>query len=778
MSIVRDVTDRIRASEALRESEELYRTLVEISPDSIVLRDMSGKLVWANQQTAELFGCKEPEELIGREGGEFLLSEDRKRSEERIGNVLKSGQQGPVEYTIPRADGTSFIVESRSALVVDSQSRPKLVMAVSRDITERKRAENELRESEERFRSLFEGSLHPITIYDRDANIIMLNKVGADNLKRPLEEIIGKPLGEFVPETHELTVERVRRVLATGEPLHVEDEISVPDGKRWFLSTLHPISDPKGSGDLVQVISYDITDRKRAEDALRESEERYSEILEKSPIPTAVGGFDGSIISFNAALEKLIGYRQGEIKDTGDWAQKLYPDEEYRRLAEENISQALKGIEQDSTDFTITRKDGSKREVSFNTSFLPKELIVQMVDITERKKAEEELRESEEKFRSFVENFNGIAFRGQIYEKPLFIKGAVEEMTGYTEEEIINGDPGWDQLVIEEDLPKLVKDIDKIASIPDYTLEREYRIVRRDGQVRWIQDRVKNSCGADGVPTYVAGTLIDITDIKSAEEARRKAERELEEQRALAIASDRLRSLGEMAAGIAHELNQPLVGVRGMAEHAVLAIERNWELSKEDMDEKLRRIIEQADRMAYIIEHVRMFAREADRPETRPVNVNDVVESSLGLVSAQLRQRGLELECDLAENLPEVEANPFTLEEVVLNLVTNARDAVEERVESDSEADPVVALRTKVDRRGSETWVQVEVADRGVGITAEQLGRVFDPFYTTKDPDKGTGLGLAISKSIIEKLGGTIEIKSEPGGGTTAIISLPAIPPR
>jgi C4-dicarboxylate-specific signal transduction histidine kinase len=272
--------------------------------------------------------------------------------------------------------------------------------------------------------------------------------------------------------------------------------------------------------------------------------------------------------------------------------------------------------------------------------------------------------------------------------------------------------------------------------------------------------------------------MIDITDLKSTEEARRKVERELEEQRALAIASDRLRSLGEMAAGVAHELNQPPVGVRGMAEHAVLAIERNWELSKEDMDEKLRKIIDQADRMAYIIEHVRMFAREADKPETQPVNVNQVVNSSLGLVSAQLRQRGLELECDLAEHLPEVEANPFTLEEVVLNLVTNARDAVEERMESDSEADPVVTLRTLVDRRGSETWVRVEVADRGVGITAEQLGRVFDPFYTTKDPDKGTGLGLAISKSIIEKLGGTIEIKSEPGGGTTAIISLPTIPSR
>ena len=157
------------------------------------------------------------------------------------------------------------------------------------------------------------------------------------------------------------------------------------------------------------------------------------------------------------------------------------------------------------------------------------------------------------------------------------------------------------------------------------------------------------------------------------------------------------------------------------------------------------------------------------------VNVNEVVDSSLGLVSAQLRQRGLELECDLAEDVPEVEANPFSLEEVILNLVTNARDSVEERLESDSDVDAVVTLRTLVEKRGSETWVKVEVTDRGVGIAAEHLDRVFDPFYTTKSPDKGTGLGLSISRSIVEKSGGTIEIRSEPGGSTTATVSLPAV---
>jgi PAS domain S-box-containing protein len=127
----------------------------------------------------------------------------------------------------------------------------------------------QLTASEKRFRVLFEGSLSPVAIYDRDANIVMLNHVGADNLGKPLQEILGKPLGDFIPEIHALVLERVRRVLETGEQLHVEDEVQLPEGNRWFLSTMHPVLDSGDRPHLVQVVSYDITERKRAEEAFR-----------------------------------------------------------------------------------------------------------------------------------------------------------------------------------------------------------------------------------------------------------------------------------------------------------------------------------------------------------------------------------------------------------------------------------------------------------------------------------------------------------------------------
>ena len=281
------------------------------------------------------------------------------------------------------------------------------------------------------------------------------------------------------------------------------------------------------------------------------------------------------------------------------------------------------------------------------------------------------------------------------------------------------------------------------------------------------------------ISILLTGTVFSLTtsQIQATQIAERMT-KELEQQRALSMHSDRLRSLGEMAAGIAHELNQPLVGVRGLAEHIVIAQDRRWNLGKQAIRDKVTTIIEQADRMAHIIEHVRIFAREAGKPELRSVNVNDVVESSVNLLSAQFASHGLRLDTTLSPDIPAVLANPFSLEEVVLNLLINARDAVEERLQSEPEVSAAgVSLRTRAAGDHGRIMVNIEVIDNGMGIPEEIHEKLFDPFFTTKAPDKGTGLGLAISKSIIEKFGGALSITSKTGTGTTVTIALPAVQP-
>lgn len=271
----------------------------------------------------------------------------------------------------------------------------------------------------------------------------------------------------------------------------------------------------------------------------------------------------------------------------------------------------------------------------------------------------------------------------------------------------------------------------------------------------------------------------EIVEHERSEMEKEKAQRELEEQRTRSICSDRLRSLGEMAAGIAHELNQPLLGVRGLAEHILIGMDRGWDLSGEIVREKIKLIVDQADRMTHVIEHVRMFARGADEDELQPIDVNEVIESGLGLITTQLKSRGMKIDIVLGENLPQILANPFSLEEVILNLIGNARDAIEEKdITNKSKNVSTITVRTGRENVDNGEKVIIEVCDEGIGILPEIREKVFDPFFTTKDSKKGTGLGLAISKSIVEGFNGEIEIDSTPGVGTTVRISLPKMQNR
>ncbi len=273
--------------------------------------------------------------------------------------------------------------------------------------------------------------------------------------------------------------------------------------------------------------------------------------------------------------------------------------------------------------------------------------------------------------------------------------------------------------------------------------------------------------------------LLDVTERIRAKEAEKKAAQQLEEQRTRAIFADRLRSLGQMAAGMAHELNQPLLGVRGLAEHILIALNRGWNMGEETVKEKIGLIIDQADRMIHVIEHARMFARGADDSEMIPVQMNDVIKSAIGMLGTQLKSRGIDLRCELAPDLPETRANPFSLEEVVLNLIANARDAIMEKMEKEKTEKPLsIILRTAKENEGDKVWVNIEVIDQGVGIPSDKIDEVFDPFFTTKGLDQGTGLGLSISRSIVERLNGKIGIQSLPDAGTTVSLHLPVYEKR
>jgi len=383
-----------------------------------------------------------------------------------------------------------------------------------------------------------------------------------------------------------------------------------------------------------------------------------------------------------------------------------------------------------------------------------------------RSKMEKALRESEERYAAVVQQSAECIFLVDAA-SGLILEGnpALQRLLGYSETEIRERTM-FD--IVAHERAQIEGHIQEIRARGSKFIGEE-RYCRKDGGL--VDVEVAASLISYGGKEVICAVARDITERKRTEEALRAAEQELEAQRVLSVHSDRLRSLGEMAAGIAHELNQPLVGVRGMAEHILLSLERRWELSPEILRKRLAGIMEQADRMVHIIENVRLFSREAGKPDLSPVQVNEVVAASIDLLQEQFSTHGLELKCELAADLPPVLANPFSLEEVVLNLVNNARDAVEEQ---GGELPGWVRVHTGVADVAGEKEVRIEVEANGTGIPADLMDRVFEPFFTTKGPDRGTGLGLSISRSIVEQFEGRIELRSTPGEGTVVAICLPA----
>ena len=262
--------------------------------------------------------------------------------------------------------------------------------------------------------------------------------------------------------------------------------------------------------------------------------------------------------------------------------------------------------------------------------------------------------------------------------------------------------------------------------------------------------------------------------LKEEIQKRQEAEEELKAQRTLRMRSDRLRSLGEMAAGIAHELNQPLVGVRGFAELILHSMDNGLEISKDVIRSNTGTIVEQADRMVHIINHVRLFARDADSIETSIVDLNDVVRSGTSMLMAQFNSHGLLLENDLSPHELPVKVNPYSVEEVIFNLLSNARHSLGKKKETaGDEYRPCVRVITRKIAVNGRDVVTLKIADNGTGIPGHAAEKIFDPFFTTKDPDKGTGLGLSICKSIVESFQGQIQFDTAENEGTSFEIVFP-----
>ena len=291
--------------------------------------------------------------------------------------------------------------------------------------------------------------------------------------------------------------------------------------------------------------------------------------------------------------------------------------------------------------------------------------------------------------------------------------------------------------------------------------------MRADGSRVWA-DVASSSASFEGEPAVLVNAY-DITSRKEAEAKRQELAEVAHRQEEQLVHSTRLAELGEMSAAVAHDLNQPLTGIRNFAKNALYMLEQNAG-SPEDVKENLRLIAEQVDRAAKILSQMRSITRKSDRQLSR-VDLNTIIRESLEFLMPQVRLTGVETRLELATDLAEVLGDRTRLEQVFLNLLTNARQAMEEAVERR------LTVRTRVDADPRRPVI-VEVEDTGKGFPPEEAARLFAPFYSTKGPGHGTGLGLTISRRIVKDHGGSIEAHGEPGRGARFTLRLPLPDPQ
>ncbi|UCB47061.1 MAG: PAS domain S-box protein [Spirochaetota bacterium] len=370
-----------------------------------------------------------------------------------------------------------------------------------------------------------------------------------------------------------------------------------------------------------------------------------------------------------------------------------------------------------------------------------------------------ELQTSEEKYRLLIDKSIAGIF---VYDNDviLFANSRFGEILGINPADIVEKSI-WD-FIFKNDSSKVKDYTNNLLADNRYSSRYECRLVGGDGSVIWVDvaSSITNYAGKQAIMANV----YDITESKEAVEKQRKLIEIARTQEEQLVHSTRLAELGEMAAGISHELNQPLTGIRNYSKNALYMIENNV-AGPEEINNNLRLISEQVDRASKIINKMREFTRRSEMHFIQ-IDLNSIIRESMDFITPQLRLAGITVTLELDENLPMIVGDKIRLEQVLLNLLTNAKQAMEDKEEGH--------LTVRTYYNSASRWpVFLEVEDTGKGFQPEVSEKLFAPFYTTKETGHGTGLGLSISLSIVKDHGGNIKAYGKPDNGAIFTIMLP-----
>lgn len=757
---------RKRAEEALKASEERYKTIIESIEDGYFEVNLAGDLIFFNDSLCRMLGYSR-EEMLGMSNRQYTDEENRKKLYEAFNKVYRTGEPTKAfAWEIIRKDGMRRFGEVSITLVKNSEGQPIGFRGTARDVTERVKAEEEIQRTLSLLNATLESTADGILVVDLNGKIVSYNQKFVqlwhipDSVmaSRDADQVLTFFLGQLKDPKGFLN--KVSTLYAQSEA-ETYDVIEFKDGRRF-----EQFSTPQRIGDRIigRVWSFrDVTSHLEAEEALARSEERYRMLVEES--------FDGifiqrgtEIIFANRRLHEMLGYEDGELLGMNHW---LVYHPNYQSLTRKRAEARLQGESPPSTyEVKFLRKDGTSFWGEINAKVInvlgEPGIQVWARDISERKRSEETLQSEKERFRSLSEGAPfGMVMIGQDG-RFKYINPKFKELFGYDLREIPDGktwfrkaypDPTYRHQVIHTWLA------DTTVSKPGEKVPRVFTVRCKDGTEKIIN--------FISVPLQSGETLMtceDITELKRAEEALRQTEEQLRH-------SQKMEAVGKLAGGVAHDFNNLLTVIKGYAELSCIGLEE-----KDPLRGNLEEIRKASERASSLTRQLLAFSRRQIL-DLKVINLNTLLKD-LDKMLHRILGEDVELVYHLTQHLGMVKTDPGQMEQVILNLAVNARDAMPSGGKLTIETFNV-ELDEAYSKKHMEVtpgrYVMLSVSDSGVGIPPEVKDRIFEPFFTTKEKGKGTGLGLSTVYGIVKQSGGNIYVYSEPGRGTTFKIYLPRV---
>jgi PAS domain S-box-containing protein len=768
IGISRDITERKQMEEKLRESEDLYHRLTETSPDSVVVH-VDGKIVAVNSTGARLLGATDPKELIGRSAWDFLHPDYQELVKERLRQTTECGVQAPfVDQKLVRLDGSVVDVEVASAPL--TYQGKQAVQVVARDITERKKMEETLRRSEEMFRRVFRSNPLPGTITLPEGPIMDVNDAWVRMSGYSREEAVGRSSIELgmLPDPEERG-RIVNDLLKKRRLSNVEITRRTKSGElRHLLNTLELVE--LGGQTCVLNMQVDITDRKKMEEALWESEGNLQSFIDAVQSNAYVIDTEGTILLANQWVAKRFGKPHDQLIGSCIYDLISPGVVEHRRTQTDKVIRSGRPVMFESTRgeeyfdyrlFPIFGPDGKVTKIA-----------VLGTDVTERKRMQEELRRHTEHLEELVEERTGELKRSEEKFRQMYDASLNAMYTTTLDGKIVDMNPAGVSMFGYDSLDELKKSsaeslyansderkktIELVSKGPIRNLEVQYK--KKDGK---IFDALTNAYPIkdnEGRIIGFQGAIIDITE-------RRELDR-TKDQLTHTLVQDAIRrkELEEMRnqfiSAVTHELRTPLVSIKGYLD---LALSRSV---SEEVHSDLLVVNRNTERLLGLTNDLLDIQRmQAGRLQLnlQPLDLREVIDSSITDVQPLIQEKKVSLRLEVPEGKLPIQGDQVKLSQVIVNLLSNAIKFSPDGGE--------VTLRAE----DTEDMIRVQVSDRGIGIKREDLERVFEPFAAISKPTyiKGTGLGLSIAKGLVEAHGGKIWAESEgKGKGAMFTFTLP-----